>query len=362
LPKRRALYTSAPNKKHKARNPANFVEVHAGEKRLVDRRNCIRLGAAALALPLLPVRAAFAQSKYPETTIRLVVPYAPGGVVDAVARNWAERIRGELGTVIVENEGGGGGTIGAATVAHAKPDGYTLLFGDTSSQIVAPYLMLHPSYDPSKDFSPISMVATSSTAIVVHPSVPATTLSEFIPYAQSHQKQLSYASAGTGTVTHLAGELFKQLIKAPDILHVPYRGAGPGLVDLLAGTVPMMTPNVTSQVLSYHRDGKVRILAVCAPAPLKAAPQIPAAVDTLPGLIVQLTCGVLAPAGTPAPIVAQISAATAKAIQNPDFEHVMEAAGLESRTDATSGAALAYLAAERERLIPVIQAAGLQPS
>ena len=290
------------------------------------------------------------------------MPYAPGGVVDAVARNWAERMRGPIGTVIVENEGGGGGTIGAATVAHAKPDGYTLLFGDTSSQIIAPYLMLHPSYDPAKDFSPVSMIATSSTAIVVHPSVPAKSLSEFIPYAQSHQKQLSYASAGTGTVTHLAGELFKELIKAPEILHVPYHGAGPGLIDLLAGTVPMMTPNVTSQVLSYHRDGKIRILAVCAPAPLKAAPEIPAAVEVLPGLVVQLTCGVLAPAGAPQSVVSQLSAATAQVMQSPDFQHVMEAAGLETRTDASAAGAQNYLAAERERLVPIIKAAGLEPS
>jgi tripartite-type tricarboxylate transporter receptor subunit TctC len=328
----------------------------------VNRRDCIRLGAAALAARYLRGPAAFAQSKYPQETIRLIVPYAPGGVVDAVARNWAERVRGPIGTVIVENEGGGGGTIGAATVAHAKPDGYTLLFGDTSSQIIAPYLMLHPSYDPAKDFSPVSMIATSSTAIVVHPSVPAKSLSEFIPYAQSHQKQLSYASAGTGTVTHLAGELFKELIKAPDILHVPYHGAGPGLIDLLAGTVPMMTPNVTSQVLSYHRDGKIRILAVCAPAPLKAAPEIPAAVEVLPGLVVQLTCGVLAPAGTPQSVVSQLSAATAQVMQSPDFQHVMEAAGLETRIDASAAGAQSYLAAERERLVPIIQAAGLEPS
>lgn len=328
----------------------------------MDRRACLRFGAAAVAAQFLPSGIARAQSKYPHQTIRLIVPYPPGGVVDAVGRNWAERVRGGLGTVVVENEGGGGGTIGAATVAHATPDGYTLLFGDTSSQIIAPYLMLHPAYDPSKDFAAISMIATSSTAIVVHPSVPAQSLKEFVPYAQSHQKELSYASAGTGTVTHLAGELFKQLIKAPDILHVPYRGAGPGLIDLLAGTVPMMTPNVTSQVLNYHRQGKIRILAVCAPAPLKAAPEIPAAVDILPGLVVQLTCGVLGPAGTPAPIVAQISAVTAQAIQNPDFQRVMEAAGLETRSDASAATAQAYLTSERERLVPIIKAAGLQPS
>ena len=186
--------------------------------------------------------------------------------MDAVARHWADRMKVPLGTVIVENQGGGGGTIGAAAVSRAKPDGYTLLFGDTSSQIIAPYFDAQSALRSGKNFAAVCMVATSSTAIVVHPSVPATTLAEFIKYAQSHQKQLSYASAGTGTVTHLAGELFKQLIKAPDIAHVPYRGAGPGLSDLVAGTVPMMTPNVTGQVLGFHRAGKVRILAVCAAA------------------------------------------------------------------------------------------------
>jgi tripartite-type tricarboxylate transporter receptor subunit TctC len=327
----------------------------------VNRRDCIRFGAAALGAGLFPAAQARAQSKYPQTTIRLIVPYAPGGVVDAVARNWAEKMRGLLGTVIVENEGGGGGTIGAATVAHATPDGYTLLFGDTSSQIIAPYLMLRPPYDPAKDFAPMSMVATSSTAIVVNPSVPAANFREFIDYAKTHQKQLSYASAGTGTVTHLAGELFKQLIKAPDILHIPYHGAGPGLIDLLSGVVPMMTPNITSQVLNFHRDGKINILAVCAPAPLQAAPDIPAAVTTLPGLVVQLTCGVLGPAQTPAPIVTQISDATAKVIQDPDFIRIMLAAGLDVRTDASAATARTYLAAERERLVPIIKAAGLEP-
>lgn len=328
----------------------------------MNRRDCIRLGAAAVTARLLPVGAAFAQSKYPQSTIRLVVPYAPGGVVDAVARHWADRMKGPLGTVIVENQGGGGGTIGAATVSRAKPDGYTLLFGDTSSQIIAPSLMLNPPYDPAKNFSAISMVATSSTAIVVHPSIPVMTLAEFIKYAQSNQKQLSYASAGTGTVTHLAGELFKQLIKTPDITHVPYRGAGPGLSDLVGGTVPMMTPNVTGQVLGFHRAGKVRILAVCAPAPLAAAPDIPAAAKTLPGLVVQLTCGVLAPTGTPQSIVAQISEATAQIVKDPDFGRVLEAAGLETRADVSPATAEAYLASERERLVPIIKAAGLQPT
>jgi len=326
------------------------------------RRDCILLGASVVAARLTPGGAALAELKYPQSTIRLVVPYAPGGVVDFVARNWADRMRQPLGTVIVENQGGGGGTIGAAIVSRAKPDGYTLLFGDTSSQIIAPYLMLHPPYDPAKNFSAACLVATSSTAIVVHPSIPATTLAEFIKYAQSHQKQLSYASAGTGTVTHLAGELFKQLINAPGITHVPYRGAGPGLTDLVADTVQMMAPNVTGQVLGFHRAGKVRILAVCAPQPLRAAPDIPAATTTLPGLVAQLTCGVLAPAGAPQAIVAQISEATAQIMKEPNFQKAMESAGLDTHADVSPAAAEAYFASERQRLVPIIKAAGLQPT
>ena len=254
-----------------------------------------------------------------------------------------------------------GGTIGAATVARAKPDGYTLLFGDTSCQIIAPYLMLRPPYDPTKDFTPISMIATSSTAIVVHPSVPATNLAEFVKYAKEHQDKLSYGSAGTGTVTHLAGELFKQLIGAPKILHVPYRGAGPGLIDLVAGVLPMMTPNVTSQVLAFHRAGKVRILAVCAPQRLKAAPEIPAATESLPGMVVQLTCGVLGPAGLPQPVVDQIAGITAKVVQDPGFNQALGAAGLEARSDASPTGAREFLVAERKHLLPIIAAAGLKP-
>ena len=325
------------------------------------RRTFIQSGGAALLAQSLSSQLAVAQSKYPARPIRLIVPYAPGGVVDTVARNWAQRMKAPLGTVVIENQGGGGGTIGAGTVAHAAFDGYTLLFGDTSSQIIAPYLMVDPPYDAVNDFAPVSLIATSSTAVVVHPNVPAKTLEEFIKYAVSHQKNLSYASAGAGTVTHLAGEMFKQLTNTPDILHVPYRGAGPGLIDLLANVVPMMTPNVTGQVLSYHRSGDLRILAVCAPARLKAAPEIPAAVETLPGLVAELTCGVLAPAKTPQPIIAQIADATADVIKQPDFEVALRAAGLETRSDASPGGAQAFLTSERQRLIPIIKAAGLEP-
>ena len=327
----------------------------------MHRRDFVRLLSATSLGTAMFGPSVLAQSNYPSSPIRLIVPYAPGGVVDAVARNWADKARDALGAVAVENQGGGGGTIGAALVSRARPDGYTLLFGDTSCEIIAPSLLKQPSYDPTKDFEAISLVATSSTAIVVHPSVPATTLKEFVVYAKQNQDKLSYASAGVGTVTHLAGESFKQLIDAPKITHIPYRGAGPGLIDLIAGVVPMMTPNVTSQVLGFHRAGKVRILAVCAPAPLKAAPEIPTASETLPGLVVQLTCGVFAPAGTSGAIVKKVADATASAIANPDFDRILQAAGLEARSDIGPDKAKSFWTAERQHLLPIIKAAGLEP-
>src|SRR5437879_2115064 len=325
------------------------------------RRDVLQSGAAlAAAFALRPI-ATSAQAKYPSSPIRLVVPYPPGGVVDVVARHWAEHIKRLLGTVVVENQTGGGGTIGANAVARANPDGHTLLFGETSCLIIAPSLMAQPPYDPVKSFAPVSMMATSSTSIVVHPGVPANTLAEFIAYAKANQEKVSYGSAGAGTVTHLAGESFKQAIGAPGILHVPYRGAGPALVDAMAGVVAMTTPNITAQILSLHRTGKLRILAICAPARLKAAPDIPAANETLPELVVQLTAGVVAPASTPEDIISQLADATAQIIKTSEFQGALENSGLETRPDASPAGAKAFLVQEREHLLPIIKAAGLQP-
>ncbi len=328
----------------------------------MDRRRFVGFAGAAATAHLLPFGMARAQAAFPQGNIRLIVPYAAGGVVDVVGRHWANAVKSSLGTVVVENQGGGGGTIGAAAVARASPDGYTLLFGDTSNLVVAPYVTKSIAYDPAKDFAPVSLVATSSTAIVVHSSVPVKTLEDFIVYAKANQQKLSYASAGTGTVTHLAGELFKQLVGAPEITHVPYRGAGPGLNDLVAGTVLMMTPNVTGQVLGFHRTGQIRILAVCAPKPLKIAPEIPAAREKIPGLIVQLTTAIVGPAGLPAPVVAKISAATAAAVKDESFIKAMEVAGLEAQEDATPAAARTFLIEENKKLMPVIKSAGLEPT
>jgi len=326
------------------------------------RRDFIRLGTGlAVAYAARPVDA-LAQS-YPARPIKLVVPYPPGGVVDVVARHWAEKAGAVIGgNFVVENQAGGGGTLGAGSVKRASADGHTLLFGETSCLIIAPYLMAARPYDPQTDFTAVSLVATSSTSIIVHPSVPANNLAEFINYAKSNQDKMSYGSAGAGTVTHLAGELFKQLIGTPKITHVPYRGAGPALVDAVSGQVPMVTPNITGQILQMHKEGKLRILAVCAPERLRAAPDIPTASETVPGMVLQLTSGVLAPAGTPDDIVAKLSAATAKVIADPDFQRILATSGLEGRADSTAPTAKAFWQSERQRLTPIMTAAGLTPS
>jgi len=315
--------------------------------------------AAAAAAALSPL-GAIAQAPYPDKPIRLVVPFAPGGVVDTVGRLWAQRVGPGLGTVIVDNRGGAGGTIGTADVARAQPDGYTLLLGNTSTQVLNPATMARPPYDPVKDFITIDIIAISATSIIVHPSLPVRDVSSLIAYAKANAGKLSYGSAGAGTVTHLAGEMFKQRGGGLDIVHVPYKGAGPGIADLVSGYVPIMTPNITGQLLSLHEAGKVRILAVNAAQRLKAAPNIPTAVETLPDMIALVFSGVFAPAGTPRPIVDRISQLTRTALADPAFQNTLVQSGFEPVLDSSPEKAQSFIEQEHKRLVPVIKAAGFK--
>lgn len=326
----------------------------------MKRRDVLTLGLASLSATALSPLSALAQGKYPDRPIRLVVPFAPGGVVDAIGRLWAERMKPLLGTVVVENHGGGGGVIGTAEVARAQPDGYTLLLGNTSTQVLNPTIMPKVPYDPLKDFSAVSILAISAASIIVHPTVQAKTLKELTDYAKANPGKLSYGSAGAGTMTNLAGELFKQITKT-DIVHVPYKGAGPAIADGLAGHVPMMTPHVTGQVLDLHRAGKIRILAVTSPNRLRAAPDIPTAVESgLPDLIAQLFLGVFAPANTPKPVVEQIAQATSKAMAEPEFQKLLIQSGFEPIAESGPDQAQRYVRDELARLTPVIKAAGFK--
>jgi hypothetical protein len=200
-----------------------------------SRRRFLQLASLA-ALPTVSP-AAWAQA-YPSRPIRLVVPFPPGGAFDTLGRPLAERLKRVLGTVIIENIGGGGSSLGASQVAHAAPDGYTVLLGGTLPHVNEALLKSRPLYDPLKDLDPIANVASNTIGIAVHPSVPAKTLAELIAYAKANPGKLSYGHVGIGSTNHLAGEMLKSLTGI-DIVEVPYRGAGPATADLLAGQIPM---------------------------------------------------------------------------------------------------------------------------
>src|SRR5262245_8433254 len=319
----------------------------------MNRRELLALGSAALAGALTPRHAA-AQGNYPERPIKLMVAFSAGGVNDVVGRQWAERVRTLLGTVYVENQGGGTGTIATGEVARAQPDGHTILLGSTSTMVLNPITMAKLPYDAVKDFTPVAIIAVSTTSIVVHQSVPVKTLPELIAYAKANRGKLSYGSAGTGTMSNLSGELFKQLTGLSDLVHIPYKGAGPGITDLVSGHIPAMTPNITGQVLELHRTGKIRILAANAPERLKAAPEIPTAIEEgLPGMIGQLFLGLFVPAATPKAIVDRIGDATRAALADPEFQKVLLASGLEASSMSNTDKAQRFVAEETARWAPV---------
>ncbi len=294
----------------------------------LPRRRFLHLAAGAAALWAVPhiVRA----QAYPTRPIRLVIPFPPGGAFDAVGRPWADKVKPQLGTVVVENIGGGGSSIGAAAVARARPDGYTVLLGGTQTHVNEALLKSRPLYDPVKDLDPIAGVAANVLCIAVHPSVPVRTLAELIAYAKANPGKLSYGHSGVGSIQHLTGELFKSLAGTPDIVHVPYRGTGPVIADVVGGQVPFGVPGVTGQVIELHRSGKMRVLAVTSPARLAAAPELPTAAELgLPGLTVRGSIGLLAPAGMPVEFIEQIARATRAAVAEPAYQQLLVDAGIE---------------------------------
>ena len=323
----------------------------------MNRRGALAGGLSVLAATMVAARG----HAYPDRAIRLVVPFSPGGATDVVGRLWAEKMKPVLGIVVTENRGGGGGVTGAAEVARAQPDGYTFLFGNTSTQVLIPAVMHNPPYDPLKDFVGIYILCNTPTSIAVHASVPARNLAELIAYAKANPGKLSYGSAGAGTLTNLAGELFKQLIGAPDIVHIPYKGAAPGVADLASGHIPMMTPNVGAPLIEFHRAGKVRILAVNAAKRIKAAPDIPTAVEAgLPGMIAGNLNGLFAPAGVAEAIIERLAQATRQTMADADVQRILVASGFEPITDSGPEATRQFIAEELARWTPVMKATGLK--
>ncbi len=323
------------------------------------RRRFLRLAAGAAALPAVS-RIARAQA-YPTRPIRLVIPFPPGGAYDAVGRPWAEKMKPLLGTVVVEGLGGGGGSIGAAAVARARPDGYTILLGGTLPHVNEALLKSRPLYDPVKDLDPIAGVAANVLCIAVHPSVPVRSLKELIAYARANPGKLSYGHAGVGSIQHLTGELFKSLTGTPGIVPVPYKGTGPLIIDLIGGQIPMGTPGVTGQVIQFHRSGRMRVLAVTSPTRLIGAPELPTVAELgFPSMTVRGSIGLLAPAGTPIGIIEQIAQATRTVVAEPAFQRMLIDAGIEPTLDSSPEKFRRSLAADVALWTPVVKALGVK--
>jgi len=325
----------------------------------LPRRQFLHLAACTAALPAFS-RIASAQA-YPSRPIRLVVPFPPGGAFDTIGRPLADALKPLLGTVIVENIGGGGSSLGAAQVAHARPDGYTILLGGTLPHVNEALLKNRPLYDPIKDLDPITNVAVNSLGIVVHPSVPAQTLQVLIVYAKANPGKLSYGHVGIGSVNHLTGELFKSLTGTPEIVQVPYRGAGPAITDLISGQIPMAVLGVTGQVIELHRSGKMRVLAVTSPARLIAAPEFPTAAEAgVSGLTERNSLGLLAPAGTPKEIIEQIGQATHTALADPAFQKTLIESGFEPDLDSNPKKFRRSLESDIAHWAPIVKALGVK--
>ena len=282
--------------------------------------------ASAAALPLLP--AAHADT-FPDKPVTLVVPFPPGGPTDAMARTLAAEMKDRLGQpMIVENRAGAGGNIGAEYVARATPDGQTLLFGTSGPLAINASLYRKVSYDPVKSFAPVIQVGHLPNILVVNPSVPAKNVKELVAYAKANPGKLSYASSGNGASSHLAGVLFNASAGV-ELQHIPYKGTGPALNDLLGGQVSMSFTDVLT-ALPYVKAGRLRALGVTTAERSQALPDVPTVAEQgVPGYDVSVFFGIVAPAGTPPERVAKLNQAFIEVLDTPKVKQLFASQGLE---------------------------------
>jgi tripartite-type tricarboxylate transporter receptor subunit TctC len=268
---------------------------------------------------------------YPARPVRVIVPFAPGGGTDIIARVMAPRLAEALGQqVVVDNRPGGGTIIGAELAARSPPDGYTLFMGLYGTMAINPSLYRKLPYDPVRDFAPVTLVGVGPNVLVVHPSLPAKSVKELIALAKAHPGKLSYASSGTGGAPHLAGELFKAMAHV-DMVHVPYKGAGPATIDLLAGHVQVMFAGL-GPAIAHVRAGKLHALGVASARRTPALPRVPTIAETLPGFEASSWFGVFVPAGTPQAVIARLNADIAKVMARKDVQEPLMAQGYEALT------------------------------
>lgn len=289
--------------------------------------NPIKLLAVALCACLSFAAAAQADN-YPSRSIRIVVPFPPGGATDAAARLVATKMSEKWGQpVVIDNRAGAGGNVGSDIVAKSAPDGYTLVMGVTGSHAINISLYSKMPYDPVADFVAISQVAVVPNVVVVHPSVPARTLAELVALAKREPGKLNYASLGNGTAAHLGMELLKSAAGI-DITHVPYKGSAPAVTDLLAGQVQVMVDGLPS-ALQHVKTGKLRAIALTSLHRAPALPDLPTIAETYPGFYADAWSGLFAPKGTPAAIVNQLSTEVQRILRLPDVREKLAALGAE---------------------------------
>ena len=312
-----------------------------------------------LAAALTCAAAAHGQSAYPQKPIRLIAPFAPGGGTDILARLFGQRMSETLGQpVIVDNRGGAGGTIGTEIAAKAPPDGYTLILV-SGSHAINPGLYRKLPYDAVDDFAPITQIATSPGILVVNPSLPVKSVQDLIALARAKPGQINYASAGSGTPPHLAGELFKVMAKI-DMVHVPYKGNAPAFTDVIGGQVSLIFPTMPS-AMAFIKSGRLRPVAVTSARRSPAAPEIPTIAESgLPGYEAISWYGVLAPARTPPQIVARLHQVLVSAIHAPDMQEKLAAQGLEP-VGNTPQQFSAVIRSEISKWAKVVKASGAKP-
>lgn len=309
----------------------------------------------ALLVAALPARAQ--QAAYPDRPIRMVIPFAPGGAADVVGRITAQAMSEDLGQpVVVENRGGSGGIIGSQAALQAPADGYTIVFHTLSSAVMNAGLYRSMPFDLRRAFAPVGLVGTVPNIIVVNPGVPAQTLQDLIALVRANPGRITYASSGPGTIVHLSGHMLANAIGV-EMVHVPYRGSGPALADLMAGTVQVMVDTLPPYV-ALVQSGQVRALAMASRTRSAALPDVPTAAEAgLPGYETYNWHGVFVAAGTPAPIVARLEDALRRAIAAPATRQRLIALGVDPR--GTGAEELATFWDEQFRLwIPIIRASG----
>jgi tripartite-type tricarboxylate transporter receptor subunit TctC len=292
--------------------------------------------ALVLTAMLLAAAQSAAAQAYPNKPVRMIVPYPPGGSVDFTGRELAAKLSELWGQqVVLDNRGGAGSTLGHSLGAKAIPDGYTLLLGTSAGLVVSPALGTKLNYDSLKDYSPIGLAVYAPFALTLHAGVAANTTQEFIDLAKANPGKINFSSPGTGTPNHLGGELLKALAHI-NIVHVPYKGGGPALVDLISGQVQMTFSGVP-QILPHVKAGRVKIIAIGHPTRIKSLPDTPPVADVLPGFNNTSWYGLLAPAGTPPALVNQINAAMNKVLAQPEFGQRLLLQGVEPVTSTPQG-------------------------